>query len=127
MQKKEKSSTIKKKKRKGEETMRTAKEITEKKSWMQMGRYGRAREAFLQKENPKLYRQMLAEGVMLEYLTDTDKSAQQMRENIMRQKMKKEGVSEELKAQNPQEWTARMNQIMIEADSIVMREMILTL
>ena len=107
--------------------MRTAKEISEKKSWMQMGRYGRAREAFLQKENPKLYRQMLAEGVMLEYLTDTDKSAQQMRENIMRQKMKKEGVSEQLKAQNPQEWTARMNQIMLEADSIVMREMILTL
>lgn len=58
------------------------------------------------------------------YLADIDKQAEDMFFQLVKQMAEREGVSEQLKAENQMEWVGRMNNIRNRAMEIVNTELI---
>ena len=60
------------------------------------------------------------------YLADIDEQAEDMFFRLVKQLAEKEGVTEQLKAENQMQWIARMNNIRNRATEIVNAELIYT-
>ena len=58
------------------------------------------------------------------YLADIDKQAEEMCSRLVKQMAEREGITEQLKAENQMEWIRQMNNIRIRANEIVLRELI---
>lgn len=58
------------------------------------------------------------------YLADIDKQAEEMCSRLIKQMAEREGITEQLKAENQMEWVRQMNNIRIRANEIVLRELI---
>ena len=58
------------------------------------------------------------------YLADIDKQAEEMCSRLVKQMAEREGITEQLKAENQMEWVRQMNNIRIRANEIVLRELI---
>ena len=79
------------------------------------------------KQNRKvLYLNLLTSGKLNGYLADLDKQAEDMFSRIVKQMAEREGVTEQIKADNQMEWVARMNNIRSRATEIVNNDMIYT-
>lgn len=77
------------------------------------------------KQNHKvLYMNLLTSGKLSSYLADIDKQAEDMFFRLVKQMSEREGVTEQLKADNQMEWVARMNNIRNRATEIVKGELI---
>ena len=63
-------------------------------------------------------------GRLNSYLDDIDKQAEDMFLRLVEQMAKREGVTEQLKAENPMEWVGRMNNISIRAVEFINQELI---
>lgn len=64
------------------------------------------------KQNSKvLYLNLLTSGKLNGYLADIDKQAEDMLSRLVKQMAEREGVTEQLKADNQMEWVGRMNNI----------------
>ena len=64
------------------------------------------------KQNSKvLYLNLLTSGKLNGYLADIDKQAEDMLSRLVKQMAEREGVTEQLKADNQMEWVGRMNSI----------------
>ena len=63
-------------------------------------------------------------GKLNSYLADIDKQAEEMFYRLVKQMAEREGVSEQLKAENQMEWVGRMNNIRSKAMEIVTAELI---
>ena len=67
---------------------------------------------------------MLLTGKLNEHLNQTDQEAREQVETLMKQMTEKQGVTEELKAQDQMEWVRLMNNIKASAEEIVLKNMI---
>lgn len=67
---------------------------------------------------------MLNEGKLYDYLLQLDRDAEEMFTRLVRQMAEREGITEQLKADNQMEWVARMNNIRQRATEIVNSELI---
>ena len=67
---------------------------------------------------------MLIDGTLNRYLADINQQAEQMFHRLIEEMVQKQGVTEQLKAENQMEWVARMNNIQVCAREIVNKEMI---
>ena len=77
------------------------------------------------KQNSKvLYLNLLTSGKLNGYLADIDKQAEDMLSRLVKQMAEREGVTEQLKADNQMEWVARMNNIRSRATEIVNHDII---
>ena len=77
------------------------------------------------KQNRKvLYLNLLTSGKLNGYLADLDKQAEDMFSRLIKQMAEREGVTEQLKADEQMEWVARMNNIRSRATEIVNSELI---
>lgn len=63
-------------------------------------------------------------GKLNSYLADIDSQADEMFERLVKQMAEREGITEQLKAENQMEWVRQMNNIRIRANEIVLRELI---
>ena len=63
-------------------------------------------------------------GKLNSYLADIDKQAEEMCSRLVKQMAEREGITEQLKAENQMEWVRQMNNIRIRANEIVLRELI---
>ena len=63
-------------------------------------------------------------GKLNEHLNQTDQEAREQVETLMKQMTEKQGVTEELKAQDQMEWVRLMNNIKASAEEIVLKNMI---
>ena len=69
--------------------------------------------------------EMLLEGKLNEYLHDIDEECHEMLDRIVEKKMKvKQGVTEQLKAENQMLWVGKMNNIIACAEEVVVREVV---
>ena len=64
------------------------------------------------------------DGKLTDYLTQINEQAEAMLSRLVEQMARREGVTEELKAENQMEWVGRMNGIRNRAEEIVMAELI---
>ena len=77
------------------------------------------------KQNRKgLYLNLLTSGKINGYLADIDIQTEEMFSQLLKQMAEREGVTEQLKADNQMEWVARMNNIRQRATEVVNEEIV---
>ena len=90
----------------------------------QIGIWGHQRRTYLHEHNQALYTAMLLSGELDAHLEAIDRDAEQMFDRLIRQYAAAEGVTEGLKAADPQGWVQQMNSIRNRAAEIVNTELI---
>ena len=88
------------------------------------GKYGMLRKQFLKEHRSARYQYMLLTGKLNEHLNQIDQEARERVEMLMEQMTEKQGVTEELKAQDQMEWVRLMNNIKASAEEMVLREIL---
>ena len=88
------------------------------------GKYGMLRKQFLKEHRSARYQYLLLTGKLNEHLNQTDQEAREQVETLMEQMTEKQGVTEELKAQDQMEWVRLMNNIKASAEEIILKNMV---
>lgn len=89
-----------------------------------IGLWGQRHARHLKQNHKVLYMNLLTSGKLSSYLADIDKQAEDMFFRLVKQMAKREGVTEQLKADNQMKWVARINNIRSRATEIVNNEII---
>lgn len=89
-----------------------------------IGKFGRMRCEYLNEFRHGYYMDLLLSGKLNEYLHEFDEECHEMLDRIVEQMKEKQGVTEQLKAENQMLWVGRMNNIMACAEEIVVREIV---
>ena len=76
-----------------------------------IGVWGQRHLRYIKQNRKVLYLNLLTSGKLNGYLADLDKQAEEMFARLVKQMAEREGVTEQLKADNQMEWVARMNNI----------------
>ena len=87
-------------------------------------KYGRMRERYLREHKKALYFNLLTSGKLYEHLADIDTLACNMAEYLIKGMAKKQGVTEQLKAEDMMKWVGLMNNIRACADEIVLDDIV---
>ncbi len=86
------------------------------------GKYGMLRKQFLKEHRSARYQYLLLTGKLTEHLNQIDQEAREQVEMLMEQMAEKQGVTEELKAQDQMKWVRLMNNIKASAEEIVLKK-----
>ena len=62
----------------------------------------------------------------MNHLHEIDQTAKAQVEEMVQKMAKSEGVTEKLKAENPQRWTGLMNNLKHSAEEVVLRQLVLS-
>jgi len=89
-----------------------------------IGVWGQRHLRYIKQNRKVLYLNLLTSGKLNEYLADIDKQAEDMFSRLVKQMAEREGVTEQLKADNQMEWVAQMNNIRSRATEIVNHDII---
>ena len=89
-----------------------------------IGIYGQRRRAYLKEHHRVLYYDLLTAGTLDGHLADIEVQAQELFLRLVKQYAATEGVTEALKANDPQAWVRRMNSIRNRANEVVMQEIV---
>lgn len=76
-----------------------------------IGVWGQRRLRYLKQHHKILYYNLLTSGNLRSHLADVEEEAQSLFLRLVKQYAEREGVIEQLKAENPMEWVRRMNNI----------------
>lgn len=89
-----------------------------------IGIYGQLHLRYLQEYRKLTYINLLTSGNLNDYLADIDRQAQKQFDLLVTQMKNIQGITEQLKADNPIEWVGRMNCIRQQAEEIILSELI---
>ena len=76
-----------------------------------IGVWAQRRLRYLKQHNKILYYNLLTSGKLYSHLADVEEEAQSLFLRLVKQYAEREGVNEQLKAENPMEWVQKMNNI----------------
>ena len=76
-----------------------------------IGLWGQRHLRYIKQHHKVRYTNLLTSGKLNGYLADVDKQAEDMFFRLVKQMAEREGATEQLKADNPMEWVARINNI----------------
>ena len=85
----------------------------------QIGIWGERRRRFLRIHQRPIYDAMLMSGTLNAHLEVVDCSAEEMMERLMIQTAEREGVTEQLKAEDQMSWVQHMNSVHYRAEEII--------
>ena len=88
------------------------------------GKSGMLRKQFLKEHRSAKYQYLLLTGKLTEHLNQIDQEARKQVEILMEQMVKKQGATEELKAQDQMKWVRLMINIKSSAEEIVVKNTI---
>ena len=89
-----------------------------------IGMWGRRYLRYIKEYRPVLHTTLLLSGKLNSYLADIDNQATEMFDRLMKQLAEKEGITEQLKAQDQMAWVGAMNNIRNRTEEIVNAEVI---
>ncbi len=89
-----------------------------------VGIWGQRHLRWLKQNRRVTYSNLLTAGKVYDYLREIDAQASGQLDLMIRQMARAEGVTEQLKAENPLEWVRRMNSIRNRAEEIVYSDLI---
>ena len=89
-----------------------------------LGRYAQMRRKFLKEHHRVLYYNLLTRGELTQHLAEVEQRASKMEETILSQMAQKEGVTEQMKAEDMMKWVRLMNALRSSAQEIVKAEVI---
>lgn len=90
------------------------------------GVWAQRRLRYLKQHHKILYYNLLTSGKLHSHLADVEEEAQLLFLRLVKEYAEKEGVTEQLKAENPMEWVRMMNNIRERVNEVVNAEMIFT-
>ena len=88
------------------------------------GKYGQMRQRYLKEHQKYLYYKLLRTGKLISHLNEIDDIAHEKMQLLTRQMQELQGVTESLKSTDQMEWVQAMNNILIAAEEIVLRDLI---
>ena len=91
----------------------------------QIGKWGQRRKRYLQQYHDGIYTGLLLSGKLNAHLQEIDRSANEMFDLLMKQCAERDGISEQLKAENQMEWVRRMNNMRQMAEEAIHQELIM--
>lgn len=89
-----------------------------------IGIWGQRRLRYLKHHHKVLYYNLLTSGKLHTHLADIEEQAQELFLRLVKEHAETEGVTEQLKAENPMEWVRRMNNIRERATETVNVEVV---
>ena len=89
-----------------------------------LNKYGRMRLRYLQEHRPGLYTRLILSGKLYEDLLNIQKAAQKRMEIITEKMAKAQNINETMKAKDQMAWVGAMNMIRLQAEEVVLRELI---
>ncbi len=92
----------------------------------EIGVWGQRRRRYLREHHKILYYNLLTKCKLIDHLADIEEEAQKMYDRLVKQLAEKEGITEQLKADNQMLWVQKMNNIRNRAQEIVNTELIYT-
>lgn len=92
----------------------------------EIGYWGRKHKEYIKQYKPAFYTILLTQCKLNSYLHDVDVRATEMYDTLVKQLVKQEGVTEQLKATDMMLWIQKMNNIRNRAMEIVNAELIYT-
>ena len=93
---------------------------------VKIGIWGRRHERYIKQYHKICYFNLLTSCKLTVYLADIDKESTEMYDILVQQLAKKEGITEQIKIDNPILWVARMNNIRNRATEIVNVKLVYT-
>ena len=90
-----------------------------------IGIWGQRHARYLKQHHRILYYNLLTSGKLNAHLAEIDRQVEEIFFRLIKQMANREGVTEQLKAENQMEWVRRMNNIRNIAAEIVNHELIL--
>lgn len=93
---------------------------------VEIGIWGKRHLRYIKQHHKIRYTNLLTSCKLTAYLADIDEQAEEMFFRLVKQLAEKEGVTEQLKANNQMLWVKRMNNIRNRATEIVNSELIYT-
>lgn len=88
------------------------------------GKYGMLRKRYLKEHKSGYYQYLMLSGKLTEHLNQVDREARETVERLVEQMTEKQGVTEQMKEENPMEWVRRMNNIQATAEEIAYKNII---
>ena len=92
-----------------------------------IGIWGQRHARHLKQHHKILYYNLLTSGKLNAHLAEIDRQAEEMFFRLVKQMAEREGVTEQLKAQNQMEWVRQMNSIRNRVSEIVYAKIIFSL
>ena len=89
-----------------------------------LGKYAELRRQYIKKHRRVLYTNLKTSGQLAAHLAEIETAAEKMVTRLVAQMAETEGVTEELKAANPQRWTGLMNNLKHSAEETVLNDLI---
>ena len=89
-----------------------------------IGVWAQRRRQYLKQYHKILYYNLLTSGKLHSHLADVEEEAQLLFLRLVKEYAEKEGVTEQLKAENPLKWVRMMNNIRERVNEVVNAEMI---
>ena len=89
-----------------------------------IGVWAQRRRQYLKQHHKILYCNLLTSGKLHSHLADVEEEAQTLFLRLVKEYAEREGVTEQLKAENQMEWVHRMNNIRERVNEVVNTEMI---
>lgn len=90
----------------------------------QIGVWAQRRLCYLKQHHKILYYNLLTSGKLYCHLADVEEEAQSLFLRLVKEYAEQEGVTEQLKAENPTEWVQKMNNIRNRAAETVHADLI---
>lgn len=89
-----------------------------------IGVWAHRRRQYLKQHHKILYYNLLTSGKLQSHLADVEEEAQSLFLRLVKEYAEREGVTEQLKAENPMEWVQKMNNIRNRAAETVYADLI---
>lgn len=89
-----------------------------------LGKYGILRKTYLKQHHPIMYDRLLLAGELDTHLRDINEQATEQVDRMIADMAAREGVDEELKANDQMRWVGLMNNFKAAAEEVVLREIV---
>lgn len=89
-----------------------------------IGVWGTRRKQYLQQDHDGIYTDLLLSGKLNAHLEEIDRAANEMFDLLINQYAEREGVTEELKAEDQMKWVQRMNGIRGRVEAYIRNKLI---
>lgn len=89
-----------------------------------IGKYGNLHKQFIKQNYPAFYSALIIKGTLFDYLEKVDSMAKDEVNRLIPLLAEKQGVTENLKAENQLKWVGLMNNIKSQAEEIVINEIV---
>ena len=89
-----------------------------------LGKYGRMRKTYLKEHRPILFNTLCLSGKLMLHLQEIEQTAHRRLDEFVVAQTKAQKLTEQMKASAPLAWAARMNSLKVQAEEMILAELI---